>query len=192
MRRQLHFLALITKIVLLGVIGVVPTSLLAQIDTGSIVGVVKDASSGRIAGAEVTLKNLKTGVTHTVTTNDEGAYQFAAIVPGVYSVQASAANFESAISTNIEINVQSRPAIDFTLKVGRSTQVVEVSSEAPVTFFGTASPGRGASDCSRCTCTCPRETSDGHCAQTRAGDRSIAGAQSIATVATSQPRAAPL
>ena len=92
---------------------------------------MKDPSGAAIAGATVCFKNTATGVTRDATTNDDGGYQFAALIPGVYSVQASAASFESAISSNIQIDVQSRPAIDFTLKVGQSKQVVEVSTTAP-------------------------------------------------------------
>jgi hypothetical protein len=104
----------------------------AQIDTGSVVGVVSDPSGAAIPGATVTLSNEASGVSRSVTTNGDGEYQFAAVIPGTYSVQATAQNFESAVSTHIEIDVQSRPAINFALKVGPSSQVVEVSSVTPV------------------------------------------------------------
>jgi carboxypeptidase family protein len=120
------------KFLCLAILLLLPSVLYAQIDTGSIVGVVRDQSGAVVAGAAVTLKNTATGVTHVLTTNTDGEYLFAAIIPGVYSVQASAPNFESAIRNNIEINVQSRPAIDFTLKVGQTNQVVEVTSQTPV------------------------------------------------------------
>ena len=109
-----------------------PSAVRAQIDTGTIVGVVRDSSGASIPGATLTLKNLATGVTRTVEANGSGEYLFGAIIPGTYSVQASSANFESAIRTNIEIDVQSRPAIDFALTVGKMSQVVEVTSITPV------------------------------------------------------------
>src|SRR5882724_7289934 len=98
------------KLVLVALIFFLPSTLHAQIDTGSIVGVVKDPSGAVITGATVTLKNSATGVTRVVTTNQDGGYQFAAVTPGVYSVQASATSFESAITSNIQMDVQSRPA----------------------------------------------------------------------------------
>lgn len=118
-----------------------PSVIRAQIDTGSIVGVVRDPSGAAIAGATVTLKSNATGVTRVVSTNEDGSYQFAAIIPGVYSVQAAKQNFESAISSNIEINVQSRPAIDFTLKVGPATETIEISSIGPILQTETADVG---------------------------------------------------
>lgn len=129
------------KILLLALVLLLPAVLFAQIDTGSIVGVVKDPSGEAIAGATVTLKNTATGVTHVVASNEEGGYQFAAVIPGVYSVEAAAPSFQSAIRSNIEISVQSRPAVDFTLKVGSSTTVVEVTSITPVLQTETAELG---------------------------------------------------
>jgi hypothetical protein len=118
-----------------------PCFLVAQIDTGSIVGVVKDPSGAAIVGATITLRNEATGVSRVATTNQDGGYQFPALIPGVYAVQASAPGFESAISKNIEIDVQSRPAIDFTLKVGQSKEVIEVSSAGPILQTETADVG---------------------------------------------------
>ena len=94
-----------------------------------------------IPGATVTLTSKNTGVSRSVTTNADGSYQFAAITPGVYSVQASSTNFESAINSNVQVDVQSRPAIDFTLKVGSSSEVVEVFSATPVLQTETADMG---------------------------------------------------
>src|SRR5437879_4417382 len=102
-----------------------PSFLASQIDTGSIVAVVKAPSGAAIVGATLTLRNEATGVSRAATTNQDGGYQFPALIPGVYAVQASAPGFESAISKNIEIDVQSRPAIDFNLKVGQSKEVIE-------------------------------------------------------------------
>src|SRR6202795_5232312 len=119
----------------------VPACLFAQIDTGSIVGIVTDSSGAAIKGATVTLTNTGTGVTRVATTNEDGGYQFAALIPGVYSVKTSAAGFDAAVRTNIEIDVQSRPAIDFSLKVGQSKEVVEVSSITPVLQTETADVG---------------------------------------------------
>lgn len=132
MSRAFGFVERTVKFLLLAFLFLLPTVLCAQIDTGSIVGVVRDQSGAVIAGATVTLNSTSTGVTRVVMTNEGGEYLFAAIIPGIYSVQASAPNFESAIRNNIEINVQSRPAVDFSLKLGETNQVVEVISQTPV------------------------------------------------------------
>jgi hypothetical protein len=126
---------------LLAIALLVPSLIVAQIDTGSIVGVVKDPSGAAIVNATVTLRNEATGVSRVAASNQDGGYQFPALIPGVYSVQVSAAGFESAVSKNIQIDVQSRPAIDFTLKVGQSKEVIEVSSAGPILQTETADVG---------------------------------------------------
>ena len=66
-----------------------PCLVSAQIDTGSVVGIVSDPSGAAIPGATVTLSNEESGVSRSVTTNSDGEYQFAAVIPGTYSVQAT-------------------------------------------------------------------------------------------------------
>src|ERR1700675_995986 len=141
MKNSLRRATLSAGILLTAFILLFPGFVSAQIDTGSVVGIVSDPSGAAIPGATVTLSNEASGVSRSVTTNGDGEYQFAAVIPGTYSVQANAQNFESAISTHVEVDVQSRPAINFTLKVGASSQVVEVSSITPVLQTETADVG---------------------------------------------------
>src|ERR1700675_4294821 len=142
MRNSSHRATLSARILLVtAFILLFPCVASAQIDSGSVVGIVSDPSGAAIPGATVTLSNEASGVSRSVTTNGDGEYQFAAVIPGTYSVQATAQNFESAISTHVEVDVQSRPAINFTLKVGASSQVVEVSSITPVLQTETADVG---------------------------------------------------
>jgi hypothetical protein len=142
MKNSLHHATVSAGILLVtAFILLLPRFASAQIDTGSVVGIVSDPSGAAIPGATVTLSNEASGVSRSVTTNGDGEYQFAAVIPGTYSVQATAQNFESAVSTHVEVDVQSRPAINFTLKVGTSSQVVEVSSITPVLQTETADVG---------------------------------------------------
>ncbi|MGI8744976.1 MAG: TonB-dependent receptor domain-containing protein [Bryobacteraceae bacterium] len=117
--------------VLLAAIVFVPFAL-AQIDTGAIVGTVRDPSGAAIPGATVTVTNRATGVTQTTTTNGAGEYQFSALIPGTYSVKTTASGFGTQENNAVPVDVQSRPAIDFTLRVGEVTQVLEVEGTAPL------------------------------------------------------------
>src|SRR5215831_563459 len=57
------------------------TTLYAQVDTGSITGVVSDASGAVVSGAKVTLTNEGTGTSLTTTTGADGVYTFS-LKPG--------------------------------------------------------------------------------------------------------------
>jgi hypothetical protein len=113
----------------------------AQIDTGAIVGTVTDQSGASIPKASIVVTNESTGVVRNTQTNESGQYQVTALIPGRYAVKASASGFGSELRGGIQIDVQSRPAIDFALKVGHATQTIEVSSVTPVLQTQTADVG---------------------------------------------------
>ena len=100
----------------------------AQIDTGAIVGTVRDSSGGSILKATVVLANSATGIKQNTATNDAGEYQFLALPPGTYSVSTSAPGFGPQVQNNIELHVQSRLSVNFNLKVGQVTEAVEVQA----------------------------------------------------------------
>ena len=113
----------------------------AQIDTGSIVGTVRDPSGAAIPKATVTLTNKATAQVSTTNTNSAGEYQFPSLHPGDYSVKAIANGFSAQEVTDVHIDVQSRPSIDFTLQVGNVSQTLEVQSIAPLLDTQTAELG---------------------------------------------------
>src|ERR1700737_486843 len=105
---------------------------LAQIDTGSIVGAVRDPSGADVPKATITVTNTATGVAVTTQTNSAGEYQVTALIPGTYAVKVSAPGFASQMTNGVEIHVQSRPSIDFNLKVGDVATTVEVGEVTPL------------------------------------------------------------
>jgi hypothetical protein len=116
---------LIAAIVIMA-IAIVPA--IAQIDTGSIVGSVADTNGAMIPGAKLTITNQATGVPLVTTSNGQGQYQTQPLIPGVYSVLSTAPGFAPQTFKDIEINVQSRVAVNFKLSVGGTSQEVTVSA----------------------------------------------------------------
>lgn len=57
-------------------------SLHAQVDSGSISGIVRDASGGAIPGVALSVQNEATGVELKLTTNNSGYYSAPALKPG--------------------------------------------------------------------------------------------------------------
>lgn len=101
----------------------------AQLDNGSITGTARDVSGAVIAGASVTIRNVATGVTTTLTTNQDGVYQALALIPGTYEVEVASPGFGTSKQTGIEVHVKTRAQVDFELKAGSQNDTVEVSAE---------------------------------------------------------------
>src|SRR5882672_12774011 len=106
--------------------------LCAQVDTGSILGTVTDASGAPVNGARVTLTNEGTSAALSTTTGPDGSYKFSPLKIGSYKVTASFQGFQTTTQINIPVNVGAEVVINFALKPGAVTETVEVTSAAPV------------------------------------------------------------
>jgi hypothetical protein len=100
----------------------------AQFDNGSITGTLRDSSGAVLAGATVTIRNVATGVTTTLTTNQDGTYQALALIPGTYSVEASAQGFGTSRNSSVDVHVKTSAQVDFAMRAG-ATDTIEVNTE---------------------------------------------------------------
>ena len=118
---------------MLAVVFLLPTKALAQGETTSaIIGEVRDATSAVVPGATVTITNHETGLKRGARTDDAGRFNFPQLKPGAYSVRVEAPGFEARQNDNVVSGLGQKQTVDFTLKLARSNEVVEVSSEAPI------------------------------------------------------------
>lgn len=103
----------------------------AQETTGGLQGTVKDPSGALVPNAKVTVKTSTLVGEKTIKTDNSGYYRFANLPPGEYTITVSADGF-STEKREVTLEVGHLPTVDFTLQVGKATEVVEVSSAAPV------------------------------------------------------------
>src|SRR6204780_4780372 len=126
---NVHRLVLILAVVA----SVLPPEAVAQGETTSaIVGQVRDTTNAVVPGATVAIANLETGLRRTAKTDDAGRFNFPQLKPGVYSVKAEAQGFESQQNGNVISGLGEKQTVDFTLRVARSNETLEVNSEAPL------------------------------------------------------------
>src|SRR3974390_3490170 len=98
----------------------------AQVDRGGIVGTIFDQAGARVPAVQVTVTNLATNQTTTVTTNDKGDYAASLLKIGTYSVRAEKSGFQKIVEGNVEVAVNQTARVDLTLKVGSTGEVVQV------------------------------------------------------------------
>jgi len=83
--------------------------------TGSVSGVVKDASGAAIEGVRVTLTNTNMGIKSAMTTGKKGLYAFPTVLEGQYDLRAEAKGFKPQIRRGLTIHVNSAIRLDLTL-----------------------------------------------------------------------------
>ena len=96
--------------------------------TGTVAGSVTDPSGAVVAGASVTLTDTATNIARPATTNATGRYIYVDVNPGIYSITAGKAGFETTKTENQEVKVGAALTVNLTLQVGGANVVVEVSA----------------------------------------------------------------
>lgn len=99
--------------------------------TGAIKGVVKDQHDAVVTTAVVTATNKATGAVRRMNAGSDGIFALESLVPGDYEVKAEAQGFSTQIQ-NLSVEVGNTATANFSMVIGTVTQVVEVTSDAPV------------------------------------------------------------
>ncbi len=99
--------------------------LAAQSIFATIVGTVTDSTSALIAGAQVTVTNLKTNEKRQSSTNTAGNFEINNLFPGVYSLEATMPGFAKYRNEQVELASNQNVRLDLRLEV--SGQVTEVT-----------------------------------------------------------------
>src|SRR5437868_14955918 len=118
--------------VLFLVLALLSTGLYAQVQNGQFTGTVTDPQGAAVAGAEVTVTSLETGLVVKSTTNSTGQFSSQSLPVGNYKIQVAAAGFKTANRPSQKLDVGTIQRLDFKLTVGQREDVVEVTSEASI------------------------------------------------------------
>ena len=113
--------------VLVSLVVTVPAS--AQVTTADLTGRVLDQNGAAVTGATVTARNVGTGQERSVQSDQQGNYTLAELLPGTYDITAEAPNFSKAVVKGREVNLGTTVTLNFDLKPGQITEVVNVSSD---------------------------------------------------------------
>jgi hypothetical protein len=100
--------------------------------TSAIQGRASDSTGAMISGATVTITSLDTGSNRSVKTDEAGRFNFPQLKPGSYKIEISAQGFEPQTADNVFSGLGQKQTVNFTLRVARSTEVLEVNAVAPI------------------------------------------------------------
>jgi hypothetical protein len=100
----------------------------AQTFYGSIKGIVKDPSGAVISGVAVIVRESGTTTEYKTVTNKEGGYRVSFLKPGSYTVRFAKDGFAQFITGELNIVLNQELAVDGTLALGPTSQVITVTS----------------------------------------------------------------
>src|SRR3984957_18466147 len=115
---------------------------IAQVDQGTITGIVQDPSGAVVPGAKVTVTNTDTGLVLNGSSNSSGVYVFSPLKIGNYTIGASASGFERTMQENVHLDAQQRLNVVIALKPGSVSETVTVTDAPPLLQTQTSSIGQ--------------------------------------------------
>ena len=93
----------------------------------SIQGTVLDASGAAVPGAQVTVTNQSTKVSHETVASESGFYRISGLTPGSYTVEVEAASFKKATTPDVEAAAEAQRGLDVKLQPGTAQESVTVT-----------------------------------------------------------------
>jgi outer membrane receptor protein involved in Fe transport len=104
----------------------------AQETTARVSGQVTDEQGAVVSGAEIELTSLKTGERLKASAGEDGYYSITQIQPGIYDLSVKFQGFKEYSNKAVEFLVNDRKTINVGLEAGAISEVVSVTSEAPI------------------------------------------------------------
>jgi outer membrane receptor protein involved in Fe transport len=105
-------------------------AVIAQDNSGSLQGKIKDEKGAAIVGAEVTATSKALVRPQTTTSDSQGAYVFSSLPPGLYTVTVTQSGFSTIKKEEINVVVGTQLKLDFELPVGGVAGSVTITSSS--------------------------------------------------------------
>lgn len=136
------FGARMVRFAVLAILLAIPLTAVAQSTTATIVGTITDQGGATMPGAEVTARNVNTGLTRTAKSGDDGAYRLEFLPVGNYALEVTIAGFKKAYQSDIVLQVNDTARVDVSLTVGQVTETVTITDTVAQVNTSTSEIGR--------------------------------------------------
>ena len=108
------------------------SSVQAQLNRGVLEGIVTDPQGAVVPNVTVTLTNVDTNVSTSTKTNSAGSFRVQDLVAGKYKARFEVSGFSTLELTDVEVPAGKVTRLDTQMKLGETTQLVEVTAEVPL------------------------------------------------------------
>src|SRR5215813_6262850 len=100
----------------------------AQVDQAAINGTVTDANGARVAGAQVELQSIATGLRRDTVTNGNGIYHFPGLPIGDYKLKVVKEGFRPVEVQNLRLEIAQPRTVDVRMEVGAVSSTIEITA----------------------------------------------------------------
>ncbi len=97
--------------------------------SATIAGTIDDPNRSVLPGVTVTVRNVATSLSRTVTTNAEGRYVIAGLPPGAYELRAELTSFKPHLRRDLQLTIAQALVVNITLEVGGLSEEVTVAGD---------------------------------------------------------------
>jgi hypothetical protein len=111
-------------------LGALPAPAGAQQFNGTLRGTVQDSTGAVLPGANVSVVDIDTNDSRTLTTDEQGRWVLPNLKPGTYRIVVSLDGFKTAALDQVKLDVQAIRAVEMTLEVGAAAETVTVTGAA--------------------------------------------------------------
>jgi hypothetical protein len=128
------------------VLATLPASTFAQTDQAKIAGTARDSSGAFLPGAQVMVKNERTGEERAATTSEQGRFLVSSLKPSTYTIKVSNPGFNTTEYGGMALALGQEMTLDFELKPAGIEESVTVTGVAPVLDLSSARIGVNVSE----------------------------------------------
>src|SRR6516164_8167690 len=111
----------------------------AQVAGATLTGTITDPSGAVIPNAQVSIRNAATDVVRVVQADNDGLYTAPNLVPATYEVTVSVPGFVTQKLPDITLTVGAEQVLNVKMRVGQTTQTVEITGQAAAVQLATSS-----------------------------------------------------
>jgi hypothetical protein len=117
-------------------------SLMAQFTTARLSGTVMNSVGSIVSGAAVTVRNLDTGYTQSVTSGSVGEYLFPSLPVGTYQLKVEMAGFSIYVQDGLALTVNQAATQNVALTLGTVAQKITVNARPSLVTTESATVGQ--------------------------------------------------
>ncbi len=106
----------------------------AQVDSGSVAGIVRNPAGDGAAGAKVFLKNEATAITKSTYARGDGTFIFTPVRIGTYTVSVELQGFVPTFQAGVVVEIQHQAGVSFRLVASQAANGASVSSGSTASY----------------------------------------------------------